>query len=245
MTSAPKIARRIVLRLDPRLARDGASLASATRMARAFNAELAARLVSDTRFAASLTSPAGSARPQGGEAFSVDVLVRRAETTYRRTVSAAAEHEQAAWSFSVVACAGVLSECGAIEPDDLVALDVQRLAGADLRREVESALSHARGALLFPSAAQPRSGPVVVIANDRRQGLIEQAEQIASALDAPLIPIERTVETESVGELAAAIRKRSAMLAVIDALDALAQEFVARPRFLRELDAPLLLLKVG
>lgn len=245
MSGAAKIARRIVLRLDPKLARDGASLVAAMRMAHAFDAELAARLVADTRFAAALTLPAGSARPKGGEAFSVDVLVRRAEATFRRSVSAVAEREQTTWSFAVVECAGVLSECGTIEADDLVALDVSRLEGAgDLRREVQSALSHARGALLFPSEGPPRLGPVVVVADDGRKGLIEQAERIASALDAPLIPLNRTAETRNAAGLAAAIRKRGAMLVMLDAFDALAQEFIARPRYLRELDAPLLLLKI-
>src|SRR5262245_32754737 len=151
--SSTRIVRRIVLRLDPTLAGDGSCVAVATRMARAFDAELAARLVSDTRFAGALTPPAGSANPRGGGAFSVQLLVRRAETTLRRSIAAAADREQTHWSFSVVECAGVLGDCGAIESDDLVALDVSRIEGAagDLRREVHSALSSARGALLFPT----------------------------------------------------------------------------------------------
>ena len=241
------IARRIVLRLDPRLARDGATLATATRIARAFNAELAARLVSDTRFAGALTAPAGSARPKGGEEFKIGVLVRRAEASFRRTVSAIAHHEQTAWSFAVVECAGVLSECGAVEPDDLIALDIGRMEGSagDLRREVETALARARGALLFPSEAHLRSGPIVVITRAASQSLIEMAERIASALDAPLLPLRRTDEMRTAADIAVAIRRRGAALAVIDALCDLAQEFVARPRFLRELDTPLLLLKTS
>ena len=244
--SGATIARRVVLRLDPRPARDGASVVAATRFARAFHAELAARLVSDTRFAAALTAPAGSAKPRGGDSFSPAVLVRRSETIYRRAISAIAEREQTAWSFSVVECDGVLSDCGAIQSDDLVALDLEPLEGAAgaLRREVHSALSFARGVLLFPSEAPPHAGPVVVVTKNNGRNLTDLAKRIAAALDEPLLPLQPSDRMRGVAEVAAAIRQRTPGLAVIDASDPLAQEFVTRPRFLRELNAPLLLLKI-
>jgi hypothetical protein len=43
--------------------------------------------------------------------------------------------------------------------------------------------------------------------------------------------------------LATAVRRQKAILAIADAADPLSQEFLQRPRFLRELAAPLLLLK--
>lgn len=240
MSGKPKIARRIVLRLDPNSARDDASLAAAISLARAFNAELAARLVSDTRLVGALTAPIGSTRSEREQAFSIDLFVRRAEATFRRSVSSAADREQTAWSFATVQCAGILSDCADVEPEDVVALDARFDGPAgDLRREVHSALSRARGALLFPSQAPLRSGPIVVTSND---GVTEIAERIASALDLPLLPFKQG-EARTAADFASAARRRHAALAVIDAAEALAQEFIARPRFLRELDAPLLLLK--
>lgn len=249
MSGKTIIARRILLRLEPGSARDG-GLAAAARMARAFHAELAARLILDTRLAGAVTIPVASTKVTARETSSSPaVIARRAEIAFRQTISTLAEREQATWSFAVVECAGLLSKGGAVEADDLVAIELPRLEVAlgDLRREVEGALSRARGVVLFSSAAAAKEGPVVAIVRGGKisAGLVEQAERIAAALDAPLLPLAPTAERDDARTFAAAVRQRAAALAVIDATDPVAREFIARTRFLRELGAPLLLLKAS
>ena len=253
--SAPRsIARRIVLRLDPARSGDGA-LGLAARMAGAFHAELAARLISDTRIAAALAFPAFST-PTLGRGHSIEVHLRRAEISLRRTISTLAEHEKAAWSFEVVSCPGVLARECSMTSDDLVAIELSRLETSifDLRDEVAGALAHARGVLLFPSKTPASSGPVAALVADRAQakGLIAQSEKIAAALGVPLRILEhngrspagtKNAERQETGDTATAIRRLGAILAVVDAADPLADKLLARPRYLRELGTPLLLLK--
>jgi len=247
MSGRTIIARRILLRLEPGAARDG-GLAAAARMARAFHAELAARLILDTRLAGAVTIPVASTRATARESSSSQsVIARRAEIAFRQTISTLAEREQATWSFAVVECAGFLSKGDAVEPDDLVAIELPRLEVAlgDLRREVEGALARARGVVLFPSGLASNEGPIVAIVRGGKASgsLVEQAERIAAALDAPLLPLAPTAERTDARTFAAAVRQRRAALAVIAADDPIAREFLARTRFLRELGAPLLLLK--
>lgn len=245
MSGKSKIARRILLRLEPGAARDG-GLTAAARMARAFGAELAARLILDSRLAGAVTTPAASTKATARETASNPAAVmRRAEISLRQTISTLAEREHTSWSFAVVECAGFLSTGESVDADDLVAIELPRLdvALGDLRREVEGALTRARGVVLLSSAAAPMQGPIVVIVDKGAAGLIGQAERIAAALDAPLLPLARTTERNDARTFAAAIRQRGAALAVIEASDPIAREFIARTRFLRELGAPLLLLK--
>lgn len=253
--SAPRtIARRIVLRLDPARSGDGA-LGLAAHMAAAFHAELAARLISDTRIAVALAFPAFST-PARGKGHSIEAHLRRAEISLRQTISAFAEHEKAAWSFEVVSCPGVLARECSMTSDDLVAIELSRLETSvfDLRDEVAGALACARGVLLFPSTAHASTGPVAVIVADRARAkeLIAVSEQIALALGMPLRLLEhddrspagkKNAERQETGDTATAIRRLGAILAVVDAGDPLADKLLARPRYLRELDTPLLLLK--
>jgi hypothetical protein len=240
MSGTPKIARRILLRLDPDRRSDGGMLAAA-RLAAALHAELAARLVSDTRVANALAF--GQFAQHKHPATSLDALLRRAEASLRRTVAALAEQEQAAWSFEVVECVGVLAAGCGIESDDLVAIELSRLevAVVDLREEVASALANGRGVLLFPATEHPGTGPIVVIgANPPAASIAEIGKDIAKALHAPFGALDAP---DDAGGTATAVRKRKAALAIVDAADPLAREFLARPRFLRELATPLLLLK--
>lgn len=232
----PAIARRILLRLDPDRRGDGGMLA-AVRLAAALHAELAARLVSDTRVADALAF--ASQKP----ATSLEALLKRAEASLRRTIATLAEQERAAWSFEVVECAGILAAGGGVETDDLVAIELSRagVAMSDLREEVEKALDSARGVLLFPSGEEAAAGPIVVVAAEQADPrIIGVGEDIAAALRAPIAVLDRSADA---GSVATGVRRRKAALAVVDAADPLAHEFLARPRFLRELATPLLLLK--
>lgn len=248
MSGKRTIAKRIVFRLDPGSRGDG-GLQAAARMARAFHAELAARLISDTRIASALTFAATSAK--NDMALPVQephaTIIRRAQISLRQIVVSLAEREQTSWTFATVECSGVLAEGDTVDADDLVAIELPRVEVAlgDLRLNVESALTRARGVILFPADSRVREGPIVVIETGDAGDLIERSEAIASALDAPLIPLKGTVGRNDPRSFASDIRSRSPALVIVDAGAAIAGEFVARPRFLRELGAPLLLLKTG
>jgi hypothetical protein len=235
-----KIARRIILRLDPDRRGNG-GMHAAARLAAALHAELAARLVSDTRVANALAFDELAHHKQ--QATPLEALLRRAEANLRRAVAALAEQEQAAWSFEVVECTGVLAAGCGIENDDLVAIELSRLevAMADLRQEVSSALGSAHGVVLFPAADHPSTGPIVVIgARAPAPEIVDIGREIAQVLKSALSVLDAP---DDAGGMATAVRKRKAALAIVDAADPLAREFLARPRFLRELATPLLLLK--
>jgi hypothetical protein len=237
------IARRIVLRLDPARPMDGA-LPHAMRLAKAFHAELAARMIADTRFAGAMAVVGPNVERQ----------LRHAETTLRRELTGLGNRENTAWTFEVVHCAGILArECSMCD-DDIVAIELPRIevSRAELCEEIAATLTHARGVLLLPATERVGLGPVVAIVEHRERvnPLIEQADRIAEALNAPLKIIEhngkppaRHAERQEAGDIATAIRRLGAILAVVDAKDPIADAFIARPRFLRELATPLLLLK--
>jgi hypothetical protein len=232
------IARRIVLRLDPTRLLDG-SLPHAMRLAKAFHAELAARMIADTRLAGALAFAAPG----------VEHHLRRAEANLRRELTDLARRESAICTFEVVHCAGILARECTMDADDIVAIELPRMevSRAELREEITATLGHARGILILPATERTVVGPVVAIVEHRARAkpLIEQADRIAQALNAPLKIVERdgNAERQETGDIATAIRRLGAILAVIDAKDPIADAFTARPRFLRELATPLLLLK--
>jgi hypothetical protein len=238
MTPGP-LARRIVLRLDPAQRRD-AGVEIAARLARAFDAELAARMIADTRLASALAVHAAT-----GPAM--EVSLRRAEISFRQTISAIAAREHAHWSFEVVHCAGVLARECAMAEDDLVAIDLPRMefSASGLREEIAEALTHARGVLLFPEAAQPAKGLVVAIASttDAARALNDESAALAKALATTWKTVTLGDGRREAGDIATAVRKTRATLALIAANDPLAEAFLARPRHLRELATPLLLLR--
>lgn len=175
---------------------------------------------------------------------SAETVVRRAEASLRRTVSTFAERERIVWSFEVVHCAGALTG-SVVDAEDLVAIELSQLETnlADLRDEVEAALAQARGVLLFPSGSYPSKGTVVAIASDSQsKGLIDVSRRIATAIGEPLTVLAHGIAYDAAG-FATALRRRQAVLAIADAADPLVEEFLRRPRFLREIGAPLLLLK--
>ena len=238
------IAKRIVLRLDPAQLHD-AALARALDFATAFHAELAARMVADTRLATALA--VSGAKASDG----METQLRRAESGFRRTLSALVAGRQMAWSFDVVHCEGVLAQQSGAAPDDLIALELPRIepSMAEFRRGIEDALAHARGVLLFPGAMEAPRGPVVaIIAHASPPALVETSGEIAKALGLPLRVIEHNgtpdqAERREVSDIATTVRRTRAALAVIEAGDPVATALLARPRYLREMAAPLLLLK--
>lgn len=236
-------ARRIFLRLDPARAGQGA-IAAVARLAAALNAELAARLVADTRFASALSLPAFASSPlpesRRPDSARLDAAMRQAERMLRRALTNLAEREHLAWSFEVVHCAGVFARECQLEANDLIAIELPPIESArtELREEVEDALARARGIILFPSTAAPAKGPVVV-AGDPSRFVVETSEEVARALKLPLTRVETSEDPQAV---ARAVRKFQPALAVMEAHDPLVAQFLNRPRYLRELGAPLLLL---
>lgn len=237
------IARRIVLRLDPARLQDGA-LPHAMRLAKAFHAELAARMIADTRFAGAM-AVAGP---------NVERRLRHAEADLRRELTGLAEREDTSWTFEVVHCAGILARECTMDSDDIVAIELPRIeiSRAELREEIHATLTHARGVVLLPATERTIVGPVVAIVGHREHAktFTDQADRIAEALNAPLKIVEHNgnppahhAERQETGDIATAIRRLGAVLAVVDAKDPIVDAFIARPRFLRELATPLLLLK--
>lgn len=231
------IAKRIYLRLDPARA-DRAALERAMRLAKAFHAELAARMIADTRLA---TAAAVTGR-------SLDHDLRRAETQLRRDVAGSGARESASWSFEVVHCAGILAdECG-MAGEDLVAIELPRVETSmqDLREEVATALARARGVVLLPATLQTGDGPVVAVVDKREQAtrLVDQGGEIARSLGAGLRVVERArpAERDEPSDIATRIRRLNPLLVVVDAQDPIAKSFLARPRLVREIATPLLLL---
>ena len=235
------IAKRIILRLEP-AGEHEAALVRALRLAKAFHAELAARMIADTRLATAVAVTGAD----------LDRHLRRAETKLRRDVSGISTRENARWTFEVVHCAGILAR-DVMASDDLVAIELPRIevSLADLREEIAEALAHARGVLLLPAELQTEHGPVVVVVDrrDQAKALIEQSDQIADALGVPLKLVERTPppapgrpERHETADVATAVRRLDPLLAVIDAADPIVQAFLARPRFVREIATPVLLL---
>lgn len=237
------IARRIVLRLDPARPQDGA-LPHAMRLAKAFHAELAARMIADTRFAGAMAFAGPNLERQ----------LRHAESNLRRELTGLGNRESTTWTLEVVHCAGILARECTMDADDIVAIELPRIevSIAELCEEIAAALTHAHGVVLLPTTERVRLGPVIAIveSRERAKNLIEQIDQIALALNAPLKVVEhnskppaRGAQREETGDIATAIRRLGAILAVVDAKDPIADAFIARPRFLRELATPLLLLK--
>jgi hypothetical protein len=246
--SAPRlVAKRIVLRLDPaRL--DDAPLARALQLAKALHAELAARMVADTRLAGAFAVAGGADIGR-----SIETQLRRAEASFRRSLAALAASQHAAWTFEVIHCAGRLAGECPMASDDVVAIEVPpvEFSASELRAEIEDGLAQARGVLLLPTARQTGRGPVVAITGERRdtRELTATAREIAAALQAPLSILEhdgqsRQAERQEAGDIATAVRRLGAALAVIDAADGIVAALLARPRNLREMATPLLLLKV-
>jgi hypothetical protein len=240
MTPGP-LARRIVLRLDPSQRRD-AAMELAVHLAKAFDAELAARMILDTRLATALAV-------RHGESHTMETSLRRAELSFRQTISTIAAREHAQWSFEVVHCAGVLAHECAMEAEDLVAIDLPRMefSLADLREEITEALTLARGVLLFPEAARPTKGPVAVIASTpaRAEALRDEGASLADALATTVRTMTLGRDHRDAGDIATAVRRLAPTLAIIAAGDPLTEAFLARPRHLRELATPLLLLNAG
>jgi hypothetical protein len=235
------IAKRIYLRLEPARA-DGAALARAMRLAKAFHAELAARMIADTRLATAVAVTG----------HSLERDLRRAETQLRREIAGYGARESASWSFEVVHCAGILAnECG-MASEDLVAIELPKIEMSmhDLREEIETALARARGVVLLPAALQTGDGPVVTVVDkrDAAKALIDQSDEIAVSLGTALHVIERDPppvrgsERGEPSDVATRVRRLNPRLVVVDAHDPIVQAFLTRPRIVREIATPLLLL---
>jgi hypothetical protein len=236
------IAKRIYFRLEPARI-DGAALARVMRLAKAFNAELAARMIADTRLATAVAV----------SGHNIDRELHRSELQLRREVAGLGAREHTSWTFEVVHCAGILArECG-MASEDLVAIELPKIETSlsDLREEISTALTLAHGVVLLPATMQTGNGPVVTVV-DRREhakALIGQSDAIAQALGTALRIVERDQRSARGGErgepsdVATRVRRLNPLLVVVDAEDPMVKALLARPRFVREFATPLLLLK--
>lgn len=246
MSGRHAIARRIILRLDP-CRTHHRSMAIAAHLAAAFEAELAARLIADTRYE-SAPSILAAGRV-------IETHTRRAATTLRQATEDLAEGENAAWSFEVVRCSGNTARDAELKTDDVVGIELPRfeISASDLRDEIDCGLSRSRAVLLFPASSTVSAGPVVAIIGrpPPTSHLTEESERIADALGVPLKLLDRSGALQTTGDMALrsaadfaiTIRTLGATLATIDPEDPLAAELLSRPRLLRELATPLLLLR--
>jgi hypothetical protein len=255
---------RLVLRLDS-FGASTPALRAIARLAGAMEAEFAARLVEDRRLAGAMAFNAQSAAPL--------VTVHHIERSLRRRIEEVAARADAAWSFAVAECSGVFAAECTLHADDLLAIalpEIEPMMGL-LREEISGALARAAGVLLMPRTPPPPNRPVVGVIT-HPSGLsqvVEMATQLATRLHLPLSfvvvddgdlvervhaqaaaqwngPLKLHISPKSQLEnLAAFVRSLRPKQVVAAPRPSTIQEFLRRPRLLREMSAAVLLLPAG
>ena len=253
---------RVVLRLDP-LGTTTPALRAIAQLAHALDAELAARLVEDSRLVDALAFNAQSVEDVNN--------ARRVERGLRRQIEGVAG--DMAWSFDVVRCAGVIAVECALHADDLFAIALPEIehAMSILRDEISNGLARTSGVLLMPRAQPQPNRPIVGLVTDEAglSQIVESAADLATRFrqqlsfvvvdDGDLFARVRAtaashwtgpgavalhpVPTSQMDILAAYVRNLRPKLVVLAPSPESIQELLARPRLLRELGAPILLLR--
>ncbi len=257
---------RVVLRLD-NFGASAPALQAIAQLARAMEAELAARLVEDNRLLAAL---AFNAQPSADEAS--DASARHAERRLRALIESIATQSELAWSFDIVRCAGVMAAECTLHADDLLALALPEIERAMdvLREEISNGLARTSGVLLMPHAQPARNRPVVGMITDEA-GLsrtVASCADLSASLRLPLsfVVVDdrdlfarvraaaashwseagavalHAVPTAQLDILAAHVRSLRPKLVVWAPPPSWLKELLARPRLLREIGAPILLL---
>lgn len=263
--SARRKTARVVVRLDPASAPSPA-LRSIARLARIMEAEFAARLVEDRRLmdALALAAPSGSSDTRSA--------LSRIERTLRREIESIADEVKTAWSFDIAQCSGVFAAECTLHPDDLLAItlpEVEQMMSI-LREEIATGLQRTAGVLLMPRAQVAAHRPVVgmIIREAALTTVVEASVEIAARSRLPLafVVADQTdlvanvrkavagqwsgpgavalhaVPTTEVEYLTAQVRSLRPALVVSAPPRAAVSQILARPRLLREVGAPILLL---
>ena len=252
---------RVVLRLES-FGASTPALRTIARLARAMEAELAARLVKDSRLAAAMAF-----HDPGTPS---ELSAHHIERSLRRRIESIAVETNAAWTFGIAECAGVFaSEC-ALHADDFLAIALPEIEQmmAVLREEISNALARGAGVLLVPRT-QPQQSRALVGVISHASGLsqvIAVSSQLAAHLREPLALVvvddrdlvERVhreitgdrnapialhvVPTSQLENLAPYVRSLRPKQVVAAPRPSTIREFLQRPRMLREMSAPVLLL---
>jgi hypothetical protein len=259
---------RIVLRLDA-FGASTPALHAIAQMASAMEAELAARMVEDSRLFAALAYGAQASAPLDHQ---VPDAARHAERRMRRLFEGIVAQTDLAWSFDVVQCAGVIAAECALHADDILALALPEIERAMdvLRDEILNGLARTSGVLLMPHAQPERNRPVVGMITDDA-GLsrtVASCAEFSASLRLPLSFVVvgesdlyarvrasaashwgeagavalHAVPTAQLDILAAHVRSLRPKLVVWAPPASRLEELLARPRLLREIGAPILLL---
>ncbi|MBI1213688.1 MAG: hypothetical protein GC190_19690 [Alphaproteobacteria bacterium] len=258
---------RVVLRLDP-MGASAPALRSIARLAQIMQAELAARFVEDRRlmdaFALAAATPAGADDPKAA--------LRYIERDLRRQIAAIAGEAKAAWTFDITQCSGIFAAECVLHPDDLLAIalpDVEQMMSI-LREEIVEGLARTSGVLLMPRAQFLPNRPIVgmVMRDVAIAPVVDASIEIAAAMRQPLAFVVadagdlvsdvrkavaaqwtgpgavslHAMPTNDVEYLAAQVRSLRPSLVVSAPPKAAIKEILARPRLLREVGAPILLL---
>ena len=252
---------RLVLRLEPFGAPDPA-LRAIARLAHAMEAEFAARLVEDRRLAAALAFNAPSVVPQPS--------AHHIERNLRRRIERIAFESNAAWSFAIAECAGVFAAECELHADDMLAIALPEIEQmmAMLREEISNALARSSGVLLMPRVLPQPNGPIIGVIS-HAAGLapvIDISTRLAARLREQLVlvvvddgdlverahtdavakwsgPIAlRIVRSSQLENLVAYVRSLRPKQVIAAPRPSMIEEFLARPRLLREMSAPVLLL---
>jgi hypothetical protein len=257
---------RVVVRLDP-IDAPSPALRSIARLAQIMDAEFAARLIEDRRMMDALAFAGAS--PGNGDPRAA---LRHAASNLRRQVAGIAGEMKTAWSFDVTSCSGIFAAECTLHTDDMLAItlpEVERMMGI-LREEISTGLARTSGVLLMTRAQLSVTRPVVgmIMRQAAVEAVVDASIEIATRLRQPLAFVVadngdlvgdvrkavaaqwtgpgavalHPVPTTDVEYLAAQVRSLHPALVVSAPPKAAIKEILARPRLLREVGAPILLL---
>jgi hypothetical protein len=254
---------RVVVRLDPGGATSPA-LRAIARLAQVMDAEFAARFIDDRRLTAALAFESDGADQTAG--------IRHLERTLRHQIEMIAAETNMAWSFDIAQCSGVFAAECALHPDDLLAIalpEIEQMMSM-LREEISAGLARASGVLLMPRAQPSANRPIVgmIIREAALAQVVDASVELATRMRQPLAfvvadagdllaRVRKAVAAQWTGPgavalhavpsvevefLAAQVRSLRPKLVIAAPPKATIEEILARPRLLREVGAPILLL---
>jgi hypothetical protein len=240
------------------------ALRAIATLAHAMEAELAARFIEDRRLSDAL------AFATHGAGEDSKASLRHVERNLRRAVESVAAHDKIAWSFDIAQCSGIFAAECALHPDDLLAIalpEVEQMMGI-LREEIVTGLARTSGVLLMPRHQPAANRPIVgmIMREASLNEVVDAGVDIATRTRQPLAFVVASellahvrkavagqwtgpgavalhpVPTAEMEFLAAQVRSLRPRLVVAAPPKAIIAELLARPRLLREVGAPILLL---
>ena len=257
---------RVVVRLDPGGASSPA-LRAIARLAQVMDAEFAARFIDDRRLTAALAFESSA-----GDGDDHKAAIRHLERTLRRQIEAIAAEANMAWSFDIAQCSGIFATECALHADDLLAIalpEIEQMMSM-LREEISAGLARTSGVLLMPRLQPSANRPIVgmVIRESALPQVVDASVEIATRMHQPLSFVVadggdllarvrkavaaqwagpgavalHAVPSTQVDYLAAQVRSLRPKLVIAAPPKTSLAEILARPRLLREIGAPILLL---